>query len=382
MRSLERTTVPSSKWERDAASHDGAPIVAVEATAYRIATDLPESDGTFEWTSTTLVVAEIAAGGARGLGYSYTDAAAAGLIRHTLAPVLTGGNALDIPARRRDLVGAVRNIGRGGLAATAISALDTALWDLKAKLLGLPLATLLGAARASVPVYGSGGFTSYAEERLADQLAGWVDQGIAMVKMKVGRDAAADIRRVRLAREAIGPDAQLFVDANGAYERKMALAQAEAFAEYGVTWFEEPVSSDDLEGLRLLRDRAPAGMQIAAGEYGYDETYFRRMLEVGAVDVLQADATRCCGITGLLTAAALCRAFHVPLSTHCAPALHVHGGCALPEICHLEYFHDHVRIETMLFEGAALPREGRLSPSDRPGLGLELRRADAERFRL
>src|SRR5581483_3886374 len=127
------------------------------------------------------------------------------------------------------------------------------------------------------------------------------------VKMKIGRDPANDPRRVAEAREAIGPDTQLFVDANGAYSRKEALALAHLFArDAGVTWFEEPVSSDDLEGLHLMREHAPAGMEIAAGEYGYDLWYFRRMLEAEAVDVLQADATRCAGITGFLRVGALC----------------------------------------------------------------------------
>src|SRR5205085_10704766 len=130
-----------------------------------------------------------------------------------------------------------------------------------------------------------------------------------------------------------------FVDANGAYGRKQALAFAAAFAEQNVTWFEEPVSSDDLAGLRLVRDRAPAGMDMAAGEYGYDLYYFRRMLEAGAVDVLQADATRCAGITGFLQLAPLCQARGFALSAHCAPSLHVHPCCAVLPLRHLEYFH-------------------------------------------
>jgi L-alanine-DL-glutamate epimerase-like enolase superfamily enzyme len=263
----------------------------------------------------------------------------------------------------------------------AISAVDTALWDLKAKLLALPLVRLFGQMRESMPLYGSGGFTSYSNEKLQEQFGGWVKQGITRVKMKIGRDAKADIERVRIAREAIGFETELFVDANGAYSRKQALAQAEIFAKKNVTWFEEPVSSDDLEGLRLMRDRAPAGMNIAAGEYGYDVSYFHRMLQAGAVDVLQADATRCAGFTGFLQAAALCEAHHIPLSAHCAPALHLHVGCAARPFYHAEYFHDHVRIEGMLFDGVRQPNEGALRPDlSRLGLGLELKRKDAERF--
>jgi L-alanine-DL-glutamate epimerase-like enolase superfamily enzyme len=130
-----------------------------------------------------------------------------------------------------------------------------------------------------------------------------------------------------------------------------------------------------------LRDRAPAGMEISAGEYGYDPWYFRRMLEAGAVDVLQADATRCLGITGFLRAASLAEAHHVALSAHTAPALHVHVCCAAEIVRHVEWFHGHVRIERMLFEGFVEPVDGLLRPAlDRPGLGLELRRSDAERY--
>lgn len=359
------------------------PIERVAVSAYRIPTDAFESDGTLTWETTTLVVVEIAAGNATGLGYSYTAAAAAALIRDALAPVVQGHDALAVPGAWQAQLHAIRNLGRPGLVASAISAVDTALWDLKARLLDLPLITLLGAVHEGVPVYGSGGFTSYDTDRLQAQLHGWVAQGIKRVKMKIGRDPVADRERVRLARAAIGADTELFVDANGAYDRKLALAQAEAFAASGVTWFEEPVSSDDLDGLRLLRDRGPAGMAITAGEYGYDLFYFRRMLEAGAVDVLQADATRCLGISGFLRAGMLCEAYALPLSAHTAPALHLPVCCALPAVCHIEYFHDHVRIEQMLFDGAVTPTGGMLRPDlTRPGLGLTLKRADAARFAL
>jgi L-alanine-DL-glutamate epimerase-like enolase superfamily enzyme len=275
---------------------------------------------------------------------------------------------------------AVRNIGREGIAASAIAAVETALWDLKGLLLDVPVVTLLGRVRESVPLYGSGGFTSYSIQKLQEQLAGWTTQGIQRVKMKVGRDPAADVERVHAARDVIG-NAELFVDANGAYSRKQALAQAERFAEAGVCWFEEPVSSDDLEGLRLIRDGSPAGMEIAAGEYGYTTSYFRRMLEAGAVDVLQADATRCAGFTGFLQADALCQAHHIELSAHTAPALHMHVCCAAQSLRHLEYFHDHVRIERMLFDGVPEPVGGELRPDlSRPGLGLELKEQDAQKY--
>jgi L-alanine-DL-glutamate epimerase-like enolase superfamily enzyme len=279
------------------------------------------------------------------------------------------------------MVSRVRNLGRPGIASMAISAVDTALWDLKARLLNIPLVTLLGAVRKAVPIYGSGGFTSYSNQQLQEQLGSWVQQGITSVKMKIGRDARADVGRVREARIAIGDEAKLFVDANGSYSRKQALEQAERFTNMNVSWFEEPVSADDLAGLRLLRNRAPAGMEIAAGEYGYDLDYFRRMLAAGAVDVLQADATRCGGITGFMQVAALCEAHHVPLSAHTAPSVHTHLGCAVTPLRDLEYFHDHVRIESMFFDGVRSPVNGKLSPDlSRPGMGIELKAADARAY--
>jgi L-alanine-DL-glutamate epimerase-like enolase superfamily enzyme len=355
--------------------------IAVEpltVAAYEMPTDAPEADGTLAWDSTTIVVVHARAGAGRGVGYTYADAAVARLIERTLSGVVAGADALAPQRAWWAMTRAVRNLGRPGLAAMAISAVDVALWDLKARLLGLPLATLLGAVHERVPVYGSGGFTSYTAERLEHQLAGWVEAGIGAVKMKVGSDPDADPARVRAVRAAIG-DAELFVDANGAYARKQALAQAEAFAAEGVTWFEEPVSSDDLEGLRWLRDRLPAGMEVAAGEYGFEPAYFERMAP--AVDVLQADATRCGGITGLLSVAAICQARGLELSAHCAPQVHAHACCAIGPLRHLEYFHDHARIERMLFDGTLVPAGGALRPdAQRPGLGIELRAADAEAF--
>jgi L-alanine-DL-glutamate epimerase-like enolase superfamily enzyme len=358
-------------------------VEAVAVSAYTVPTDFPESDGTYAWDQTTLVLVEATAGGKRGLGYSYADVATARLVDEALAGVVRGRDALDVPGVWAAMVHAIRNLGRPGVCSMAIAAIDACLWDLKARLLELPLVKLLGAARAGAPVYGSGGFTSYSVRQLQDQLGGWAAQGIPRVKMKIGTHPEDDLTRVRAAREAVGPGVELFVDANGAYSRKQALAWAEASAGLGVSWFEEPVSSDDLDGLRLLRDRAPAGMDVAAGEYGYDLGYFRRMLQAGAVDVLQADATRCAGITGFLQVGALCQAHCLPLSAHCGPSLHAHPCCAVIPFRHLEYFHDHVRIEHLLFDGAPTPTDGELRPDlSRPGLGLEFKQPDAERYRV
>jgi L-alanine-DL-glutamate epimerase-like enolase superfamily enzyme len=362
---------------------NGPPIVKVQASAFRIPTATPESDGTLEWASTTLVLVEAEASGKTGIGFSYADTATARLINDKLSDVVIGCDALSVGYCWQAMVEQIRNLGRPGICSMAISAVDNALWDLKARLLDVPLVSLLGQVRAAVPVYGSGGFTSYPVETLQEQLMNWTDSGITQVKMKIGREPDQDVFRVAAVREAIGPSNRLFVDANGAYSCKQALAMAQAFGDAGVSWFEEPVSSDDLEGLRLIRDRAPPGMDISAGEYGYGSFYFRRMLQAGAVDVLQADATRCAGITGFMQAAILCQAFNLPLSSHCAPSIHVHPCCAAQPVRHLEYFYDHVRIEHMLFEGALEPVNGELIPDlSRPGLGLEFKHKDATHYAL
>jgi L-alanine-DL-glutamate epimerase-like enolase superfamily enzyme len=362
---------------------DSVAIESVDVACFRVPTEAPESDGTLEWDSTTMVLVEIGAGGATGLGYTYTNEAAAVVVSAKLAEVLRGQDALSTRACWDAMVHAIRNFGRPGICSSAIAACDVALHDLKARLMGVPVVQMLGARRQAVPVYGSGGFTSSNDGELARQLGGWAAQGLPDVKMKIGREPGRDLERVRVAREAIGPDVGLFVDANGALSRKRALAFAEACAPLGVSWFEEPVSSEDIEGMRLMRDRAPATIEVTTGEYAYHMRDFRELVLAGAVDVLQADATRCAGLTGFLLADALCHAFELPLSTHTAPALHLHAACAGLQVRHMEWFHDHVRIERMFFDGAPEPKGGRVAPDlSRPGIGLELKRADAERYRI
>ncbi|OMC46401.1 mandelate racemase [Mycobacterium sp. IS-2888] len=360
------------------------PVESVEASAYSIPTDAPESDGTLEWDSTTLVLASVRAGGQVGVGYTYAGTPVVTVVRSKLADVLDGADALQPPARWAQMQDAVRNLGKPGVVAEAISALDIALWDLRARLLDEPLVVALGAVHDATPIYGSGGFTSYDNDTLRAQLSGWVEAGIPRVKMKVGRDPDADVGRVAAARAAIGDDAELLVDANGAYQRKQALLWAERYAEYDVRWFEEPVSSDDLDGLRRLCERGPAGMDIAAGEYGYHLPYFQRMLAAGAVDCLQADVTRALGITGVLKVAALCDARGMDLSLHCAPQISAQVGTAIWHLRHLEYFHDHVRIERLAFDGTIDPEPGGVLRPDRtaPGHGLTVKDADLEQFRV
>jgi L-alanine-DL-glutamate epimerase-like enolase superfamily enzyme len=355
-----------------------AEIGEIQVAAYDVPTESqPESDGTAVWSKTTLVVVQLQTGAQRGLGYTYADAGAARLLRDVIAPAVRGLDPFDTRRIYEAACASVRNHGRGGVSAMAISALDVAVWDLKAKMLGVPVVKLLGTVRSEVPAYGSGGFTSYSESQLGDQLARWADEGFRFVKMKVGREPDRDLQRVRTARKAIGRGCALFVDANGAYSRKQALRVARELAGEGVSWFEEPVVKTDVEGLRLVRDAAP--MEIAGGEYAWEPHDFRELLPV--LDVVQADATRCGGFTGFLDAHALIRAHELPMSSHCAPALHVALGCALPGVRHLEWFFDHQRIERMLFDGTPVPERGTLRPDlSRPGIGLTFKAQDAARF--
>lgn len=358
-------------------------VTEVETAAYRVPLEQPESDGTLSWSAPTLVIVRVRCGPHHGLGYTYAPAAAARIVDDTLATVVTGSDAMA-PGRAWDAMArAVRNQGLRGPAAAAISAVDVALWDLKARLLDVALMTLLDGYHDSVPGYGSGGFTNFDDTQLERQLSAWTTEGLPAVKIKVGTDPADDPRRVGLAREIIGDDVGLFVDGNGAYVRKQALALAESFAEHDVRWFEEPVSSGDVAGLRLLRDRAPAGMEIAAGEYGWDITHFRGLLAAGAVDCLQADVTRCGGITGLLRVSALCDAATLDLSAHCAPQISAHALTSVWHRRHLEYFADHVRIEALAFDGVLHPVDGALRPDrTRPGHGLTVRDEDLEPLRI
>lgn len=360
----------------------GIPIDRCNVSSYTIPTETPEeSDGTLEWTHTTMAIVTLHGGGQQGIGYTYADSATVSLIDNLLRSVIHGMDALSPAAAYMGMWRKIRNFGRPGICSMAISAVDCALWDLKARLLGVPLVKLLGQVRPSAPVYGSGGFTSYSDRQLAKQLGGWAHDGMAAVKMKIGRDPQRDQERVRVAREAIGSGVRLYVDANGAYSPRQALEQTDMLARYDVRWFEEPVSSDNLEGMRFVRDRAPARMEITSGEYCYRVFDFQRMLAAGAVDVLQADITRCGGFTTYGQVAALCEAHNLPLSSHTAPALHVHAACASIPFTEMEFFHDHVRIERMFFDGLPELRNGQLSPDlSRPGNGLILRQADAEKY--
>ena len=361
-------------------------VTEVGTEVYEVPTDQPEADGTLSWDSTIMVLARVSAGDVEGVGWTYAGAGAAAVIEDKLASVVTGADPMDVPAINEAMSRTCRNLGRPGLVACAISAVDTAVWDLKARLLGVPLADLFGRCCSAVPIYGSGGFTTYDDDTTRAQLEKWVGEWrIPRVKIKIGESWGTrperDLDRVALTRRTVSPAVEVYVDANGAYTRKQAVRMGRRMEdESGVVWFEEPVSSDDLTGLAHIR--AACGLDVAAGEYGYHLAYFAQMVDAGAVDCLQVDVTRCGGYTDWLRAAAVAAGRGLQVSGHCAPNLHAHVAASVANLRHLEYFHDHHRIENMLFDGALDPSGGELVPrSDAPGHGLTLKAADAEPFR-
>jgi L-alanine-DL-glutamate epimerase-like enolase superfamily enzyme len=348
----------------------GVAVEGLEVSIHDVPTEAPESDGTLRWDSTTAIVVLAHARDRTGLGYTYGADSVGHFVESKLAAAISGVDALHPQAAWASMQEAIRNAGRPGIAAMGVSAVDVALWDLKARLLELPLADLLGRFHDAVPIYASGGFTSWSDAELRN----WSTDvaGIGRVKIKVGREPERDPERLRVVRRAVGDGVELMVDANGAFTPKEALLWARRYADYGVTWFEEPVTSEDRAGLRFVRDRGPAGMAIAAGEYEWDLRQLRDL--AGCVDVLQADVTRCGGITNLLRVDGICKSRALPFSAHCAPAICAHVCAAMECARHIEYFHDHVRVEEQLFEGVLEPEGGALRPdSSRPGLGLELR---------
>ena len=260
----------------------GPAVTALETAVYEIPTDAPEADGTLAWDKTTMVLVTAKAGDEQGLGWSYTSAAAQTVITEMLADLVIGRSALEVAGTAEAMARQVRNIGRPGVAAMAISAVDIALWDLKARLLGQPLAGLLGLARQDVPVYGSGGFTSYDDTRTRQQLSEWVEkERIPRVKIKIGESWGAserrDLARAELAREVIGPDTELYVDANGGYSTGQAVRVADELSAIGVSWFEEPVSSQDLAGLATVRRKVRP--DVAAGEYSWSLADSARLID-------------------------------------------------------------------------------------------------------
>ena len=347
-------------------------IGGLTTTVYRFPTPEPEGDGTLTWDATTAVTVGVSAAGCTGSGWTYSTAAAAAVIADVLAPAINGMNTMDIGGCWSAMHRACRNLGTRGLVMQAISAVDIALWDLKARLLSISLSALFGAFRDAVPIYGSGGFTTMNTQQLHDQISTWTDAGCTAMKIKIGQswgsDETRDLARVKQLRShTVG--VALMVDANGGYTRAQARRVGHRLDELGVVWFEEPVSSDDVHGLGIVRDAL--NCDVAAGEYVSELDEANRLC--AAVDCLQLDVTRCGGYTGWLRAAAAAQAHHLDVSGHCAPSLHAVVAASIPNLRHVEWFADHARIEPILLDGAPQVRDGALHPdTDVLGHGMSL----------
>jgi L-alanine-DL-glutamate epimerase-like enolase superfamily enzyme len=356
-------------------------LSGLEAAAYRVPTDAPEGDGTFAWDSTTMVVVTASGAGSVGTGWTFAPAAAVAVVEELLAPVVLGRDPVGVEESWEQMVRAVRNAGRPGLVGMALSAVDIALWDLRGRVESRSVTDLWGSRPVPVEAYGSGGFTTYDEEQLAAQLAAWLDLGLRHVKIKIGeswgQDVQRDLARTAATRSTVGDDVGVFVDANGGYSIEQALRVGRMLDGLGVEWFEEPVSSDDLDGLSEVRASVQA--DVAAGEYGYDEAYLARMATY--VDCLQLDVTRCGGYTGWRRAVARLPV-GTELSAHCAPYVTVPVASTTPGLRHVEWFHDHVRIAQKLVDGCPDPTNACLPIREEPGHGLRFLTARAERFRV
>jgi L-alanine-DL-glutamate epimerase-like enolase superfamily enzyme len=349
------------------------PITGFRTAVYRFPTPEPEADGTLEWDATTAVTVTLEAGGHTGLGWTCSSPAAAAVVQHHLADVVRGRDALDVGAGWSAMRRACRNFGTKGLVMQALSAVDVAWWDLKARLLGVPLVSLFGRCRPTVPIYGSGGFTTLSDGQLQQQVECWSQAGCTAMKIKIGESWGSrpgrDLERVRRLRDLAGDGVNLMVDANGGYSVGEAVRVGAELDDLGVVWFEEPVSSENVEGLAAVR--SALNSDVAAGEYVSDERDARLLMPV--VDCLQLDATRCGGYTGWLRGADLAQAHGLQISGHCAPALHAPVAAAVPNLRHVEWFIDHVRLEPLLLTGVPAARHGALEPAtDRPGHGMTL----------
>jgi len=356
-------------------------ITEFDVRAYRIPTETPESDGTLNWQSTTLILVTLSSGTETGLGYTYGNKGLRDFIGDLIKKGAVDEDAFQIEKIWGKLVRLIRNEGRTGEGSMAIAAIDNALWDLKAKLLNVPLGYLLGLSREKVEAYGSGGFTNYSMPQLENQIAAWREAGFKKVKIKIGAPPEVEFERLTHVRRWCGDGMKLFVDANEAYDLMTAREIADILKELNIGWFEQPIFAQDIEGMHDLKMQFPSGIYLTTGEYVYNVDDARRFLAGDAADVLQLDITRCEGLTGFLKCAHLCEAYNIPVSSHCAPALHVSPACSVAGLRHVEYFFDHARIEKRLFDGVPEPKAGWLTPDlGRNGHGLEFKFEDAERY--
>nr|WP_308252895.1 mandelate racemase/muconate lactonizing enzyme family protein [Pseudonocardia sp. ICBG601] len=307
--------------------------------------------------------------GYEGIGFGYSKRAGGpAQFAHAkeIAPDLIGEDPSDIGRIWTRLVWSGASVGRSGAATQALAAIDVALWDLKAKRAGLPLAKLLGAHRDSVRCYNtSGGFLHETIDQVKANATRTLDEGIGGIKIKVGLpDSAEDLRRVAAVREHLGDGVPLMVDANQQWDRPTAMRVGRALEEFGLVWIEEPLDAYDAEGHAALA--ASLDTAIATGEMLTSVDEHVRLIDARATDILQPDAPRIGGVTQFLRLATLAEHRHLQLAPHFAMEIHVHLAAAYPHepwVEHFDWLHP-------LFEERLEIRDGRMYVSDRPGLGV------------
>ena len=313
--------------------------------------------------------------GVEGLGMTYSSPGVKDVVESALMQILIGRDPMDTEKIWDDMLWKVRSYGRKGVALCAISAVDIALWDLKAKFLNLPLYKLLGAYTNSVPVYGSGGWTNLTKSELIQEMTDYVESGIPRVKMKVGKNFGncerEDIERVEAVRDAIGYDIALYIDANNGYRKKQAIYMAKEFEQFQVGWLEEPLIPDDVDGMSEIARSTT--IPIASGELEYTKYGFKELIYRGGADIVQPDVGRVGGVTEWIKVAHLAESFNLPVAPHALQLVHLHLCCAIPNIKAVEYMN--ISLENADLWMTEFPKQsnGMWSPfHDKPGLGLDL----------
>ena len=313
--------------------------------------------------------------GFEGLGVAAGIRANRAVIHDTLEPVILGRDPFATEQLWNEMYWRVRGFGRKGVAFQAISAVDIALWDLKAKAFGVPLYRLLGTAHDAVPVYGSGGWTNYSTEELVAEQQGYVNNGHKRVKMKVGKDFGRsereDIERVAAVRKALGDDIDIYIDANNGYYAKQAIRLSRVFEEYDIGWFEEPVLADDIEGLAAVSNAT--NIPVATGEHEYTKHGIADLIMRKGADIVQPDIGRVGGVTEWMKAAVLADGFNLPVAPHAYALFHLHCAMATPNLKVVEMLGAEENSNKHWFKEVPEQVNGMLKPfSDRPGFGLEL----------
>jgi len=315
--------------------------------------------------------------GLEGFGLTYHEVggeATKCLILNDIAPKLIGMDPLQNEVIWQNFFHYLRGVGRKGLMFCALSAVDIALWDLKGKILGLPLYRLMGGNKNKVPVYASGGWTSYCDEQLVDEIKSMVDQGYNMVKFKVGVEGGKkplrDVKRVSKVREAVGPNIGIMLDANNCWDSSTAVRFANLVKEYDIMFLEEPVFADDIPG--LARFKRGTDLPLASGEHEYTKFGARDLVMNSAADIIQMDATRAGGYTEMIKAAAITEAWNLKFAPHAMENIHIHLVSAIPNALFLERLLLFENITSNIYIDPPIPENGFMEIPDLPGLGLVL----------